>query len=121
MIVNRSHAEEAAKLLHFATLDGLTADRVQIAYRAMAQQTHPDAGGSIEQFAAVNHAKQVLTEWLRRVGESDARRYQPIKCEVCSGTGRKPVHRGWKVSYVMCGACGGTGDGGYDRSKERSD
>ena len=121
MIVNRSHAEEAGKLLHFSTLEGLTADRVQIAYRAMAQQTHPDAGGTMEQFAAVNHAKQVLLEWLNRVGESDARSYAPKKCEMCNGTGRKPVHRGWKVSYIMCGVCMGTGDGNYDRDKERSD
>ena len=88
MIVNRSHAEEAGKLLHFSTLEGLTADRVQIAYRAMAQQTHPDAGGTMEQFAAVNHAKQVLLEWLNRVGEADARSYAPKKCEMCNGTGR---------------------------------
>lgn len=116
MIISRKSAEEAAKLLR-VELAALSAEAIQDAYRAMAKLTHPDAGGSPEQFAAVDRAKHVLIEWSKRPVE-DRPVLKADQCSNCGGTGRARTTRGFRTFYVMCLSCRGSGDANYDNHGE---
>lgn len=124
MIVSRTQAEEASKelLIHVFFLQGLTVEVVQQAYRSRARETHPDTGGTLEQFVAVDRAKHVLIAWLNRQPEAVAKALQPELCNACDGTGTIHVGRGFvKPLRMQCGKCKGTGDLSYDHDKTTTD
>lgn len=64
----------ALKLLQIPSHLGqrLTLRQIREAYRDMAQQHHPDAGGSVETMRRLNEAYQLLKELYRDAGTSDA-------------------------------------------------
>lgn len=109
MIVTRKMAEEAAALLGVG-LEGATPEIARDAYYAAAKAAHPDAGGDAEAFAAVDRAKHVLLEWLRR--QADAPLPTPgagQTCDKCGGAGHVMIQRAWKAMRVQCPRCRGTG------------
>ena len=63
----------ALKLLQIPSHLGqrLTLRQIREAYREMAQQHHPDAGGSLESMRRLNEAYQLLKELYRDAGASD--------------------------------------------------
>lgn len=115
MIVTEKMAKEAWDLLRVSS--GLREDAefpyvaasVQVAYRYAAKNAHPDAGGTAEQFAAVDRAKHVLLAWL----EKKARPVTPgagTKCQRCAGKGHVELQKAWRTMRVQCPTCRGTGD-----------
>jgi DnaJ-class molecular chaperone len=122
MIVTRKMADAAWKVIHEVCVEGgaapdwdfpLCAGSVQAAYKFAAKRTHPDAGGSPEQFAAVDRAKHVLLEWLKRKEAKEVD--HPItKCPKCEGSGVMVSQRGFKAMRMQCTACRGTGETTYE-------
>lgn len=117
MIVSRKMAEAAAAELGLALHETLDDQTVALAYRAMARVVHPDVGGSAEAFAAVDRAKHVLLGWLER-STGPAPAAAGGKCATCAGKGHVTVQRGFKSHWIMCGACKGSGDAGYDHDQK---
>lgn len=109
MIITRKMAEEAAHVLRIS-LDIVDRTSLKIAYRACARATHPDHGGTAAAFAAVDHSKQVLEEWLA------AKHAKPINvphgdpCPHCKAVGSVFVQRAFRQLRVQCPACRGTGE-----------
>lgn len=111
MIVNRKMAEEAMARLEIVgiDLDQLTIEWVKGAYRVAVQYSHPDKGGSVEDFAAVDRAKHVLLEWLGK--EQPARPvHKPDVCPRCDGRGFVAQQRAWRAMRMQCPRCRGAGD-----------
>lgn len=102
------------------TLQDLTSDIVSSRYKYAARFTHPDMpGGSVETFARVDWAKQVLLAWL-------SRDTVPVKlfdsgCANCYGSGRVKMVHGFKTYTVVCGVCRGAGTMDVDNDKEECD
>jgi hypothetical protein len=89
-----------------------TAEVVNLVYRTAAKTAHPHLGGSAEEFARIDRAKHALIHWLER---SQPRAIPDFpRCTVCEGSGRRQLRRGFATLSAFCGACGGTGDAGYD-------
>lgn len=119
MIVTRAMAEEASKelLIHGLFLQGVTEQVVQEAYRSRARETHPDAGGSAEAFAAVDRAKHVLLKWLALQGDRQAEPAHASDCSTCGGRGYVDSRRAWRTLRVQCTKCRGTGDETFEHEK----
>lgn len=115
MIVNKKMAEGVLSLLELTTLEGLTKDVVNNAYRVVAKKAHPDAGGSAELFVAVDRAKGLLLEYIKRCDAAPVPDVglKPTACPTCGGSGRLRVHRGFHAMNMMCGTCHGTGEAEY--------
>lgn len=117
MIVTRKQAEEACTLLEL-DMDQLTEDAIAQAYRAKAKVCHPDAGGTIAAFAAVDRAKHILTHWLTRRAIEEPIPAHGEQCPKCRGVGHVESHRGFRVMRVSCPLCRGTGELGVEQEKE---
>lgn len=135
MIVNRKHAEEAWALLvgaavndpmevgsDWPNLNGACEEAVKSAYKAAARKAHPDAGGSVEEFAAVDRAKHVLLKWLERQTREEAPAPSASEsCPDCKGKGfvEQRTQQGFKISTlrVQCRKCRGTGELGVEHDK----
>lgn len=131
MIVNRSHAEDAWRLLiedgqvdriHYPGFAAITEDDVRDLYRTAAKLVHPDApGGSVEAFAKVDRAKHVLLKWLERQGKDGAPKLKAEQCANCEGKGHveRQSQRGFKITTlrVQCGRCRGTGEEGVEHDE----
>lgn len=104
-------AEEASKelMIHSFFLQGLERSHVLEAYRSCARETHPDAGGSVEAFAAVDRAKHVLLEWLKK-SPAPAEPAHGTKCNQCGGAGFIMRHRGLRAMRMQCPRCRGMGE-----------
>lgn len=114
MIISRKKAEDAAAVFGFDISSGLLDKQaVEAAYRTEAKRAHPDAGGSLEAFAAVDHAKHVLLHWLAmRDGEPEKPHGGVTKCPRCDGKGYMELH-GARLGSVMrkqCPTCKGNGE-----------
>jgi curved DNA-binding protein CbpA len=63
------NVREALALLELTPSDG--PDAIQAAYRRLIARVHPDAGGSRELAARVNHARDILiADWNRRASRA---------------------------------------------------
>lgn len=119
MIVSRAKAEEAAGVL-LVSLATASDIAVNYAYKDMAKITHPDMpGGSVEAFARVDWAKQVLLAWLQR--DTAPVPIRPSVCTNCKGSGRVKMVHGIKTYTVVCGICRGSGAGDMDNDKQECD
>lgn len=117
MIINTKMAREAADTLG-VPLDGLTKDIVNAHYKRRARVTHPDAGGSVEAFAAVDRAKHVLHRWLDRQGPP----VEPtvgarVVCHTCQGKGFLMRPSAFRQMRVACPGCRGSGELGVEHEK----
>lgn len=117
MIVTDKMAEEAWALLREKA--GLREDAelpyaapsVQVAFKAAAKNTHPDKGGTAEQFAAVDRAKCILLVWLeKREKRPPVTTGAGTVCTQCGGKGFVLSQRAWRAMRVQCPTCRGTGD-----------
>lgn len=130
MIINRTKADEAWSLLvsharvadevwdqQPITLDGMTEDTLNRAYRTAARYTHPDTGGTLEQFAAVDRAKHILIRWLAQRPTAAVDAVIGGLCAHCEGAGNVRVQRGFRSMRVSCPKCHGTGDSHYTPDK----
>lgn len=129
MIVNREHAEDAWRLLidegrvdriHYPGFADVTEDDVRDLYRTAAKFVHPDGGGTLEKFAAVDRAKHVLLKWIAKQGDSPP----PMnvdKCGNCDGKGHVTIksQRGFKITELrrQCRKCNGTGEEGVEHDR----
>lgn len=79
-----------------------TRDRAQLktAYRSRVTRAHPDHGGTVEAFNALQDA----------FAKADAYASAPVPCADCAGTGQVTVARGFTVGKFSCTRCGGTGE-----------
>lgn len=136
-MITRKKAEEAAAVLGYAVHDGPfgalrvagsgnqpivpmenSEAAVTAAYKARAKEVHPDMpGGSAEAFARVDWAKHVLLAWLKQAAPAERSVFGVRRCEVCNGTGKATVQRGFNQMKIICGACKGSGDADYDACK----
>jgi DnaJ-class molecular chaperone len=88
-----------------------TESEVLIAYRKLAQDTHPDyGGGSIEKFKLINEANSILKDRKRKeqfMAEIDVM-YR--RCAMCEGAGARFKHTGFlgRIAYP-CETCEGAG------------
>jgi DnaJ-class molecular chaperone len=78
--------------------DAASPEEVRLAYRIRARGAHPDAGGSVVDFLALNTA----------YAEALAQQKQ-APCLTCRGTGRLPQAQGFYSITTDCPACGKTG------------
>ena len=127
MIVNRKHAEEAWATLLAAEYPGQhvgapmpeSAGEVTASYRKAAANTHPDAGGTLEAFAAVDRAKHVLLKWLERQSKEAPAKLEADHCPDCEGRGFvvRKAQRGFKTTElrIQCRKCRGTGELGVEQ------
>ena len=109
MTVTENTARDAARELNlkFPEFD---AEGVASAYRKLAKLAHPDQGGSLEAFVAIDRAKCILLAWIERNPEPKPSPGAGTKCLVCDGKGFVMQQRAWRALRVQCGACRGTGD-----------
>lgn len=126
MIVNRSHAEDAWRLLieegrvdrvHYPGFNDVTEDDVRDLYRTACKYVHPDKGGKLEDFAAVDKAKHMLLEWLEKQKNLPPPVPDAIPCGNCEGKGFiMKSGRGFKTNTlrVQCRKCNGTGEEGVE-------
>lgn len=119
-MVTDNAARGVLPLLELQTLEGLTEDTVRDAYRVVAKKTHPDRGGDATVFANADRAKHMLLQWLKQrdkvVIKAEPGNFGK-KCEVCGGTGRRRVQRGFSSMTMVCGTCHGSGDAQYEADK----
>lgn len=81
--------EEAYKILGI-TQDA-SADDIRLQYRRLAAKTHPDKGGSAEEFRIIRKAYKSLSV--------------DSICPFCSGKGEIEVRRGAFVDKKLCPRC----------------
>ena len=120
MLVTEKMAREAVEVLGLKWPspgdEPWTAETVNAAYRAKARETHPDAGGTAEDFANVDRAKHILLEWLKKPRE-EAPVHKQRKCDSCEGRGYIVISSGRIGSAGLrrqCRKCHGTGDADLD-------
>lgn len=117
MIVSRKEAEAACQTLGLS-LDTLTPEAVASAYREAAKAAHPDGGGTMERFVAVDRSKHVLLEWLKRAVPAAPPADHGERCPRCDGRGYIDSQRGFRSMRVSCPLCRGTGELGVEQEKE---
>lgn len=106
-MINRKQAEEAALILNVVNMDDCVPEHVHERYRTEAKLSHPDVGGTDQEFMALATARDTLLEWIPiRVPAAET----STECPACDGTGGVNVQRGFRQMRVMCSACRGTGD-----------
>jgi DnaJ-class molecular chaperone len=95
-----------------ASVAGKSEVDVRSIFHHASKHTHPDMGGSTEKFAAVDRAKHILLEWLKRSSGAPAPAiHGPTrKCHMCDGKGFVTQQRGFRALRINCGACRGSGD-----------
>lgn len=94
-----------------------TVEKVNGLYRFLARTTHPDAGGSAEDFAKLDRAKHVVQAWLVKQAAAPATAVAATPCKVCGGAGYVVQHTGLpgrKGLRRQCITCHGSGDATYD-------
>lgn len=114
MIIKLDDILSAQKLLG---LEGypLQEGSIKDAYRKLAKLHHPDAGGDPAQFAAIDRAKHLLLEQLKRTEALKPREVlQKADCPNCKGMGRVVIRRGFGRMTITCGRCKGSGDANWD-------
>lgn len=87
-------------------------------YRDAARRAHPDAGGKAEDFAAVDRAKHVLLEWIKKP-QTARPIHKPEVCPKCDGRGHIVQQRAWRAMRMQCPRCRGAGD--LDTEHEQGD
>ena len=76
-------------------------DEVRSAFKKLARTTHPDVGGTAEDWA---HLEAAYREALAL-----AQKLKPRACQKCEGTGYTTFTQGFYVSRRNCTACRGLG------------
>lgn len=132
MIISKKQADEAWVVLRtyariiderwdadeLVDVQGRTKTDVTDAYRAACRTVHPDMGGDVERFAAVDRAKHVLMAWLERAGTvSDAPPAHGQPCARCNGLGHVLSQRAFRAMRVQCPTCRGAGELGVEQEK----
>lgn len=112
MIIKNEDVESAVTLLGITGYP-LTAENVNNAYRKLAKEHHPDTGGDMGKFVAVDRAKHILLEHLKRSKATQPKWTKP-DCPNCGGKGRVMLRRGFATMTVTCGRCKGSGDADWD-------
>jgi DnaJ-class molecular chaperone len=123
MIVSRKMAEQACETLGWGseTLDGgITPEGISSQYRLTAKRVHPDTeGGSMEEFVAVDRAKHVLLEWLKRQPDAPLPPHGGVTvCPRCEGRAYIMSQRAFRAMRVQCPTCRGAGEIGVEQEKE---
>lgn len=79
--------------------DGSSADEIQLRWRTLRSELHPDHGGDPDAFHQASEAyAQALTE-----------AQAPKPCPTCGGHKTIGIVRGFNTIKVCCSYCGGTG------------
>lgn len=133
MIVSERQAREAWETIKAACLvdapEGVEAvwsfplskESLTVAYRQAAKVTHPDSGGSLEAFAAVDRAKHILLHWLDRSAVEEAKPHGGVApCPRCDGKGYMEL-RGSRFGSIMrkqCPTCQGNGEIYDEKNKD---
>lgn len=73
-------------------------EEVRLAYRRLAAQAHPDAGGSAEAFSALVKARK----------EAEVIAYAAF-CPACHGSGQNLISSGFTTLSMPCTYCKGIG------------
>ena len=74
-------------------------DDVKAAYRKRARETHPDRGGSAEEFEIVHRAYKLLTTPIKKRVVADLFGARPI-------AGKRCCRREWPHNWRFCPICG---------------
>lgn len=125
MIVTEKQAEEALIVLGtyagYAPGNGLAqldSESLKALARDAAKRAHPDAGGTSEDFVAVDRAKHILLRWLERQAQTKPKEAaHGEQCQQCGGTGSVQSRRGFKAMRVQCHPCRGTGYAGVEHDE----
>lgn len=110
---------DADELVH---VTGQNDGNLRDIYRTACRFTHPDMGGSVEDFAAVDRAKYVVEAWLAkraRVDEVNAHGAVTV-CPRCNGDRRIKLQKGFRQMQVQCPTCHGNGEL-YDEKDKGAD
>jgi DnaJ-class molecular chaperone len=126
VIVSRTKASDALFLLSLwnidqppIELDDHTVDTINDWYKRAARRTHPDIGGSAEEFAAVDRAKHVLLKWLERQAAAPPPPHGGVsECPRCHGERHVYLWKGVRKLRVQCPTCKGNGEIYDEREKE---
>lgn len=114
---------------HYETLrvpPSASDEQIRVAYRQLVKVTHPDAGGAIDEFRALQEAWDVLKEPASRQRYDDDLRWASATSSSGShghrdaGTG--PVGRtepAWQRDQRLCGEAHGAHE--YERTRDRAD
>lgn len=112
MLVTETMAREAAELLLLTWGERWNVDNVSAAYRYLSKKAHPDLGGSAEAFVALDRAKCVLLEWLKKQPAAPTE-HTKRDCPDCDGKGhfvQASKQFGNKGLRRQCPRCHGSGD-----------
>ena len=106
-------ADEKFDAPPYTALEGLQPAHVKDLYRTAVKYTHPDHGGTAENFAVVDRAKHVLEGWLVKAQPKVDPRGAGRVCDRCGGSGRveqASKRLGGRGLRVQCPRCGGLGE-----------
>ncbi len=78
---------------------GATLPQIKEAWRLLASKHHPDHGGDGQVFNTLRQA----------YNRAAAATYKPSICDVCKGTAKMKLQRGFSTVDVWCIACSGRG------------
>jgi DnaJ-class molecular chaperone len=79
--------------------DSATLEEVELAWKRLASETHPDRGGDADKFMACRAA------YLQARAEVA----EPKRCDECRGTGKITVSHGFSSMTITCNICNGSG------------
>lgn len=119
MIISEAMVTESLGALGMESLSTWGADELKAHYREAARTAHPDAGGTMKDWAAVDKANAILKEYLKKLGgPATPKPAESVKCAHCLGNGYlvRKGQRGFTVTSlrVQCGRCRGTGEEGVE-------
>ena len=122
MIITDTMLKESLAALNMESLSTWGEQELKSHYREAARTAHPDAGGTMKDWAAVDKANAVLKEYLRKPGgPAQPKPPERVKCGHCLGNGYtvRKGQRGFKVTTlrVQCVRCKGTGEEGVEHDK----
>lgn len=98
-----------------------TREQVKAIFNVVALATHPDHGGTAEDFQEARRAQGALLLYQEQVAPPAPRKAGHRPCEACNGTGRttRPSRViGSKGLAQICRKCRGTGDADLDTHNE---
>ena len=78
-----------------------TVEEVKAAHRALAFATHPDQGGTVEEFHIVQAAYKEALAYA-----------ESAPCRACEGSGKQKITKGFTTLAMPCKVCGGSGKRG---------
>lgn len=87
----------------------LTEHEVVAAYRALAKDAHPDAGGSPEAWQALADARMIMLRHVARRAPQNTLPDGRTRCPGCNGAGTVQIRRAWRAMTSRCPLCKGTG------------